>query len=166
MNTRGFTLTELLIVIAVIGILSAIATMEFNKMMRKSGVEAQMRTIYSDLMAIRTEAVHQRRQRAVIFTASRYEIYSSVATTGVGARTVKDLRYPLLSNTTISNKIIFTEQGLLDDPNNGNRSICVQEDTGAAVDSIVLSTTRIQLGRWDVPGGLASDCRANRITNQ
>jgi type IV fimbrial biogenesis protein FimT len=70
MHERGFSLIELLIVIALIAILLAIATIDFGTWSRKYQVERQTREMYADIMQARISAL-QRKQRVGIFFGPR-----------------------------------------------------------------------------------------------
>ncbi|MBI1811028.1 MAG: GspH/FimT family pseudopilin [Nitrospirae bacterium] len=56
-NTRGVTLTELIIVIAIVGILVVALGFSFQDWIGKYKVEAQTKQIYSDLMNARARAM-------------------------------------------------------------------------------------------------------------
>lgn len=53
----GFTLTEVLVVVAIIGILTAAAVPSFNQMLQRQRVEAQVSSLVSAMRSARAEAV-------------------------------------------------------------------------------------------------------------
>jgi prepilin-type N-terminal cleavage/methylation domain-containing protein len=164
MRQNGFSLVELVVIIGIIGILLSIVTLQFNTYTTKAAVEAQVKMMQSDLMTARSQSLFQKRSRAVEVTATQFSIYSSTVTavTPVSQRTLK---YATLSNG--AGPIIINSNGLINDPSNGGRSICLSiGDNPATIDAIVLSTTRIQLGKWLTPGGFANDCKSANITQQ
>jgi prepilin-type N-terminal cleavage/methylation domain-containing protein len=142
MNTRGFTLVELIIVIGLITILLAVASSNFNNYTKKMSIESQTRKLYSDLMAQRTRALYEKRNRAIKMTASSYSIYSSGLTT-VTPQSAVQLKNAI-SYTNGAN-IIFDTKGMLQ--NVSNNTITVSTENNASVDSIVVSETRISLGK-------------------
>jgi len=96
-NKTGFTLIELMIVIAIMGILSAIAVPNFMHYMAERRLNGAARMVMSDLMNARTLAVTQNRNVQVAFqtSASTYYTYDALGTaatrniqTGFGYRDV------------------------------------------------------------------------------
>lgn len=158
MGARGFSLVELLIIIALMGILMAIATLSWQEMRTKSYTESQIRTMHADLMSVRLQALYGKRARSVVIADQLFKVYST-ADTSVSPIETKKLTYPTVSN--VSGALVFDAQGLL----NGNqRSICIlpTNDTSvvnaAAVDSLVISQTRINLGKRT-----EGDCKSDNI---
>ncbi|MBV5329871.1 MAG: GspH/FimT family pseudopilin [Chlorobium sp.] len=76
---KGFTLVEVLIVVTIIGILSAIAVPSFLAWLPNMRIRAEARDLYSNIQRIRSEAVKNNQNWAIVFdTASNsYRIYSS-----------------------------------------------------------------------------------------
>lgn len=153
MKRNGFSLIELLIVIAIISILLSIATLQFNEYTRKANIEAQTKIMYADLMNVRSEALFQKKTRSVTVSATEFSVYSSATVTGAAPVISKTLSYPVVYSG--GSTITFNTQGLLDNVN--NKTICVEPyDNHAAYDSLVLFTTRIELGKRD-PGYMGCD---------
>ena len=149
MNVRGFTLIEVLIVIAIIGILSGIGTFQFAEYSIKTGIERQTQQLYTDMMEQRSKALFEKRSRGVRLTSSSFSLYSSA--TDADPRTFignpfasTTLRYPITSNNSFKD-IIYNTGGMLDTVS--NQSICVTETNSASIDSIIISETRIRLGK-------------------
>ena len=66
MNRRGFSLIEMLIVIGIAGILSAIAIPQYGQSMRRRGMEKQIREIQSDISSFRLSAIHRKEQHRIL----------------------------------------------------------------------------------------------------
>lgn len=161
-RTGGFTLIELIVAMAIAGVLLAIATMQFSDMNRKSVVESQLKTLYADILSLRSEAMFQKRSRGMTISATSYSIYSSAETTVSPLRTTT-VKYRFVSNQ--SAPIVFDERGLLQSAATGSRSVCIDTggENGAQVDALVLSLVRVQQGKWQTPGGGQNDCKENNI---
>ena len=141
MNKRGFSLVELVVVIGIIGILLSIAAFGFAQYTRKSQITNQTRLLYGDLMEYRTKALYEKKNWTIKISASGYGIYSS-ANTAVAPVSTVALRHGVDINNTAD--IVFDSQGLA---NVSGKSVCVSSANDAAVDSVVISATRVQIGK-------------------
>lgn len=72
-NKTGFTLIEMMIVLAIMGIMSAIAAPNFMYYMAERRLNGAARMMMSDLMAARQKAVSQNNKFRVIFNANHRE---------------------------------------------------------------------------------------------
>lgn len=140
MNRAGFTLVEVIITMAILTILLSFATFQFQAFTRKAEVESQTRKLYANMMELRSSAIFSKRDRAMKMAASSYSIYSSSEMSVNPVETIS-LRIPIQWNST--GEIIFDTRGLMDN----DSSICVSESNSASVDSVVISTTRIKIGK-------------------
>lgn len=155
----GFTLIELVAVMAIIGILLSIATYNFNRTQTKTAVEKEVATIHSTLMSIRLEALTSKTPRSVTLSGKQFNVYSSSIITPTPITTVP-LAFPVVMNLT-PGRINFDATGLLVD-NDGvllttDITICV-DPTGnlgsnpGNSDSVEISATRIYMGKRNSGG--------------
>lgn len=130
---------ELMVVIALIGILSAIGTFGFSQYSKKSHISNQTRLLYGNLMEYRAKALYEKKNWTLKVSATGYGIYSSAETSVSPVSTVV-LKYPIGFNIT---EIEFDNQGLTNDFG----AICAASQNDATVDSVVISKTRVQIGK-------------------
>jgi len=159
MNSRGFTLVEMIVVIAIIAILASIATTNWNRMTVKSTVEGQIRAVHAEMMRLRLEALYGKRERTVEFADKTFKIYSSDVKTS-SPQEVKTFKYPFVFTDS---DFTFNTSGMAE----FGGSVCVSPygslsiANDASVDSLVVSAGRITLGKRT--GG---SCVSNDITKR
>lgn len=153
MNKRGFSLLELMVVVAIMGILATIANLAFSNWMTKARIEGQTREIFTDLNSARSESVFQKKRHALILQPSSFIIkrYSSADESRFGDPSKgvvqsKNLTYSIAKKdgTSLANRIIeFDIRGFTNDL----ETIRVNPiNSGAPFDCIVIATGRINLG--------------------
>lgn len=75
----GFSLIELIIVIALIGILTSMATFGFRDFQQKSRVESQVRQMASDIGELRIRAITMKQRHNIVLNESSY-LFQSYST--------------------------------------------------------------------------------------
>jgi len=151
----GFSLIELLTVIAVIAILLSISSLAFNSWQKKADLEAQTREMRADIVDARARSLQQKKEHRITFQPTSYVMksYSSENEPRTSGTTVisKNLRYTL----TLPTSNFFTEydiRGLMTtnasvppDP-----TIVVTPLTvDSAVNCIVIASSRINIGKMN-----------------
>ncbi|MCL4491601.1 MAG: GspH/FimT family pseudopilin [Nitrospirae bacterium] len=146
MKQNGYTLLELIVIIAVICILISIAAFNYTDWTIKFGIESQIKEMYSDLMAARMRAMTRNRAHFVSIAASYYTIKDD--TDGNGENDPGDalLHHKSLGNMITWNgnpEISFNSRGI----SSASETISVSNAVKAAYDCIVISKTRINIGK-------------------
>jgi prepilin-type N-terminal cleavage/methylation domain-containing protein len=159
MREDGFSLVELIVVMAIIGALLAITALDFRTWSVKSAMERQARELQSDINNARLTAVQKKRFQRINLKASSYTFasYSTVAEYDAGGAgtttTTKNLSYPLaIADTSID---IDTSGLLLNDTPDGLLiqakpvKVVIQGGSKASVDCVQITPARIGLGKYD-----------------
>ena len=156
MSNKGFSLVELLIIIALMGILLAFATLNFNAWQRKYNIDGQVKEMVADFAEARMTAIHRKSNVMIALDTNQYvfRVYTTNETVGrtTGSAVFsKSLKYPIVKSGDIGfNSRGFTEDFVVGGSFQSNQTITVPS-TGVnpAVDCLVVSTARVNIGRMN-----------------
>ena len=154
MKQHGFTIIEIIVVLAICGILAAIGTLSFSKMTTKANIESQIKQMYSDLMTARIEAMDRTTCHFVTLNAQQYAVYEDTLGTCTIAGENLLLNPPPMTNAILWNsgngavtpsgvQIIFDSRGLVQVTIG---TISINDTVGAAYDCILIETTKTSMG--------------------
>lgn len=151
----GFSLVELVVVIAIMGIVLSVATINFQSWQTKNRMEAQMREIFVDLNEARTNAFTQKMNHRITFQPNSYILknYSTENEARSAGRTTisKNLQFGLtkkngtnLANSIANTFVEFDSSGLT---SNNFTVIMNPLSADVAINCMVIFETRINLGK-------------------
>lgn len=168
-NTAGITLAELLVVIAVIGILVAAFGFSFDGWRERYRVEGEVKEMYADFMNARARAMQHGRVLFVNVPASssmRYEIYEDTSPPPDGDGTLDASDTRILNRETqytvdVSDLHLgagvttfsFSRDGIV----SAAGAIRFINDGTPDYDCIRLEATRINMGVWDGGSSVCSE---------
>ncbi len=166
--SNGFTIVELVIVIAIMGVLLLIASYQFSRWIRRYNIEKDIRQMQIDLLYAKKMAMNKnitqffrvdtsdKRTYEVIEDRNRNEQLDSTDCSANNDCII--LRYTAKYNLSWSSSddISFDNRGI----SNENKTFCIFSNVSPAVDCIVISNTQINIGKIiDQGGGCnASNC--------
>ena len=155
---KGFSLMELIITIAIMGIVMGIATLSFNTWQVKNKIEAQTHEMFADISEARTNAFTQKKYYGLVFQPTSYVMksYSSEVE-------IKNVAAQIANGAVVASKSLsygITKKGLdiTDTPIIFDTSGFTNSATGltifvnptsaaAAVNCLVLSAARTNIGK-------------------
>lgn len=148
----GFTLVEIVAVIAIMGIVIGVSALSFTSWQKKNNIEAQTRDLFTVFMEARNNSFMQKKTYEVVLNTKSYVLrsYSSEGdATGIDLRS-KNLTYSLTksgSNPVVSGlSTTFDLSGLT----TTNSTIIVNPvDVAAPLNCLVIFVTRINMGKMN-----------------
>lgn len=181
MDNRGVTLTELIVVISVVGILASALGFSYIDWMGKYKVEKATKELYSDLMNVRCMAMTRNRDHFADFNfpapPAGYGTYRIAEDTNgdcegdadadgiidASGHTFlpsfpKTVEYPI----TFASRIInFDKRGIVQPRGQAlGGTICFFTDSDPDYDCIVISPTRINMGKLTKQISNGGECKA------
>lgn len=163
---RGFTLVEILITLAILGILVVLAVGNFGGMNEKYKVEAEIKQFYADLMDVRGRAMQRNRMSFVVINAGDYKTYEDTSPAPDGDVTLQTGNDTLVATTTVRHGIStdnlvgeanfafrFNRNGIATVAGTGTIHLASQAQPD--YDCITIKPTRIKMGQYvgTFPGG-------------
>ncbi|MFA6823109.1 MAG: prepilin-type N-terminal cleavage/methylation domain-containing protein [Geobacter sp.] len=174
-SNKGFSLTELIVIVAIIATLGTIATLNFSQWQRKYAIEAQTKEMLADLSNVRMQAIQTKREHRVFlnpqaYTTVRYEdteaeavrieptdgasggvVVSSMGQTIVDRQFRRTLRFGIQQYTAgvlaafSDTPIIINSRGYVTTP--VTIAVAFNNGSSPAYDCLVITDARINIGR-------------------
>lgn len=167
MNRHAFSLVELIVVIALISVLLALATLNFGAWQRKSMVERYTKELYSDVQDARMRAAFTKIRQSVEFGGQQviFRKYSSEGDVAGKIDTTKSLPLSFTRNTDwtnpTSNRIDFDARGIMIDPI--IKIVCISTNEDAAYDALIITPALTSVGKVTNRG---SACARTNVTQK
>jgi prepilin-type N-terminal cleavage/methylation domain-containing protein len=159
----GFTLVEIMITIAILGILVVIAVGNFGGLNEKYKVEAETKQLYADLMDARGRAMQRNRVSFVQINGTDYQTYedTSPAPDGDGSLQNTDT---LITNARVSHAIATGSIAVplsFNFNRNGIASVTgfIRFSSTALpdYDCIWIRSTRVKMGQYNATGNTCAE---------
>ncbi|HAM33035.1 MAG TPA: hypothetical protein DDX05_00260 [Deltaproteobacteria bacterium] len=151
----GFTLVELLIAVAIAGILAVLAVSAFEGFNEKYRVEGETKQLFADLMDARGRAMQRNRTFFVRITTSGYQTYEDSSPAPDGNGVFDNTADALVANVTVRHAITavlagggnfaFNRNGIAND----NGTIRFASSALPDYDCITIRATRIKMGQFN-----------------
>ena len=162
----GFTIIEVMIAVAIVGILTVIAASSFRGMVEKYRVEGETKRLHSDLMEVRARAMQRNRVHFVRIatTGLGYATYDDTSPAPDGNGTFDNTADTIVANRTVRHPITstltggglnfaFNRNGIATETGDIRFSSTVKPD----YDCITVRSTRIKMGAYNTGTGTCDE---------
>ncbi len=154
----GFTLVEMMIVVAIVAVLIMAVTTSYRSWTRKYRVENDVKEMYASLMDARAQAMQRKRMYFVTITGSQYTIYEDTSPAPDGDRILNTAADNLVLRRAPQNAIQTFPATIAFDPDGvvsvTSGFIRISSPVQADYDCISLGRTRIKMGQMDGAGAI------------
>jgi len=162
-NKKGFTLVELVVVIAIITTLLGLATIAFHDWLVKARVEAQVRQMVADISNIRVRAMTRKQRCSLQLDANQYVFrsYSSDAELLTAGRIISgggNVHFRLKSGPSTyytGQRYEIDQRGMLDTA--AGVPIFLEYDGNAGLDCLNIQSIRVNAGKINTAGDTCND---------
>lgn len=146
-SQAGLTLVELMVVIAIIGIVLAIAALNFKQWNDKYTVETYTKEIYAILMKARNDAANSNSQVRVILAANQVRTHHDIDNDDVedAGEPIVTKPYPQFTIQFAASPIVFDRRGVTTN-NQTIQIVGYSPNASPGVDCIAVAWTRINMG--------------------
>lgn len=155
-NSSGFSLTELIVVIALISIMLSIVSLDFSRWIKKSAIENQTKEMMADLNDLRMQAIQTKSNQLAVLsldpnlmTFRRYTSEEPVTTTTGVEFFRKNLKYQVSSSPTATASANDIKIDLRGYTWSWQTLYILPTGSGAIVDCLVISTARVNMGQYN-----------------
>jgi Tfp pilus assembly protein FimT len=144
-KASGVTLTELLIIVSIVGILAVALGFSFQGWMGNYKIESELKQMYADIMDVRTRAMTQNRVHSIVISAGNYAVYEDANDDNTAELLLKTT--PLPYNAGWTGTITFNTRGLT--ASSAAISIPISLPSGASpdFDCILVYQSRVAMGK-------------------
>jgi Tfp pilus assembly protein FimT len=153
-----------MVVIGIISILLALATISFSRWTARQSVSGQVKEMYADLMSIRQQAMVTGMNHDAVFTTSKNMAFHRYSSEG-------DILGTLVMRKGVSNAVVvssadpvlFNHRGVTV----GDTMMCIFSDVSPSLDALVITSSKVNMGRIKNQGSKdVSACTKNNIELQ